>query len=137
MDSTDQIIVSRAAAAQLTLHTRLAAHHAALVGAEPAAAEALLAWAVLRASGEAVDDAVDALPTASEMLDDPAALPAYRAAADQAEQLLAHFDDEERFDLADLYGRAVNVIDGEIRRMLLADRRSPDAAHAAAGELTE
>lgn len=119
MDSTAEVIVvPRAAAAQLALHARLAAHHAAAAGVEPAAAEAVLAWAILMASGEAVADPLtDGLPTPSEIVDDSSALPAYRAAVDQAEQLRAHFDDEERFDLVTLYGRVVSMIEGEISRM--------------------
>lgn len=118
MDSTAEVIVvPRAAAAQLALHARLAAHHAA-AGVEPAAAEAVLAWAILMASGEAVADPLtDGLPTPSEIVDDSSALPAYRAAVDQAEQLRAHFDDEERFDLVTLCGRVVSMIEGEISRM--------------------
>jgi hypothetical protein len=93
--TTEAIIVPRASAVQLALHAWVAAHHAAAAGAQPAAAEAVLAWAVLVASGETgADPPVDALPTPSEILDDASTLPAYRAAADQAEQLLTHFDDE-------------------------------------------
>ena len=118
--TTEAIIVPRASAAQLALHARLAAHHAAAAGAEPAAAEAVLAWAVLVASGEAaVEQPVDALPIPSEILDEASALPAYREAADQAEQLLTHFDDEERFDLVTLYGKVLAVVQGEIHRMTL------------------
>jgi hypothetical protein len=87
-------------------------------GAEPAAAEALLAWAILIASGEAVvEPLVDGLPTPSDILDDSSALPAYRTAADQAEQLLPHFDDEERSDLVTLYGKVLSIVEGEINRM--------------------
>jgi hypothetical protein len=119
MDPTPEaIVVPRASAAQLALHARLAAHHAAAVGAEPAAAEAVLAWAILMASGEAVaEPLVDGLPTPSEIVDGSSALPAYSAAADQAEQLLAHFDDEERFDLVTLYGKVLSIIETEISRM--------------------
>jgi hypothetical protein len=137
MDQADPVIVSRAAAAQLALHTRLAAHHAAEAGAEPAAVEAILAWAILVASGEADDEpAADALPRASEILDEASALPAYRVAADQAEQLLAHFDYEEHFDLADLYGRAVSVIDRAIDGMTPRDSSRSDP-EPPAGRLTD
>ena len=127
MDQADPVIVPRAAAAQLALHARLAAHHAAGAGAEPAAVEAVLAWALLVAIGAGDDEpAVDALPGASEVLDETSTLPAYRVAADQAEQLLAHFDYEEQFDLTDLYGRAVSVIDRAIDGMTLGDSSRSD-----------
>jgi hypothetical protein len=116
--TTEAIIVPRESAAQLALHARLAAHHATAAGAEPAAAEAVLAWAVLIASGGAVSEpSVDGLPTPSDILDDSSALPAYRAAADQAEQLLAHFDDEEGVDLVILDGKVLSIVEGEINRM--------------------
>lgn len=131
----DAILVPRASAAQLALHARLAAHHAAAAGAEPAAAEAVLAWAVLVASGEA-PDGLDALPTPSDIVDDTGTLPAYRAAADQAEQMVAHFDYEERFDLVDLYGTVLSIVEGEIDRLTHGDPGAPEPAQPA-GELTE
>jgi hypothetical protein len=118
METTDAVVVPRCAAAQLALHAKLAAHHACAVGSEPAAAEAVLAWAVLVVCGGAEEvAAMDAMPTAAEIVESCAAVPAYRAAADQAEQLLTHFDYEEQFELATLYGQVVSVIEGEIERM--------------------
>lgn len=122
--TSDPIIVPQASAAQLALHARLAAHHAAAAGAEPAAAEAVLTWAVLVASGEAVADALDALPALPDILDEADTLPAYRAAADQAEQLIAHFDYEERFELVDLYSKVLSAVEGEIDRMTRSAARA-------------
>lgn len=112
------VVIPQEAATQLALHVRLAAHHAAAAGSEPAAAEAILAWAVLVASGAAgVTPVMDAMPAAGEVVEDTAVLPAYRAAADQAEQLLTHFDDEELFDLSSLYGKVISIIEDEIERI--------------------
>jgi hypothetical protein len=57
---------------------------------------------------------VAAMPTVAEVVDEPEMLPAYRAATDQAEQPLGHFDDEEPFDLAELYGNVGEVGGGEV-----------------------
>ena len=112
---TEHVVIPRPGAAQLALHARLAAHHAAHAGSEPAAAEAILAWAVLVASGGTdVAPPVNAVPGMTDVVDGPDVLPAYRAAADQAEQLLAHVDSEE------LYGKVISVIDGEIERMMIS-----------------
>lgn len=115
---TDCIPIPRWAVAQLALHTRLAAHHAASTGTEPAAAEAILAWAILVASGGGEEaPAPNAMPTTAEVHDDPTELPAYLAAADQAEQLATHFDQEELFEVAALYGKALSVIEGKIKQI--------------------
>ena len=135
--ATDAVVVPRASAAPLALHARLAAHHAAAAGAEPAAAEAVLAWAVLVPSGEAAAAAaLDALPAPSDIVDETGALPTYRAAADQAEQLITHFDYEERFDLVMLYGKVLSIVEGEINRMTLDDPREPEPGPPA-GPLTD
>jgi hypothetical protein len=119
MEATNQnLVIPHEAAAQLWLHTRLAAHHAAVAGSEPAAAEAILAWAILVASGgERVAPAMNAMPTAADLVEESTVLPAYRAAADQAEQCLTHFDHEERFELVSLYSEVISIIEKEIQRI--------------------
>jgi hypothetical protein len=117
-ETNENIVIPRDAAAQLWLHARLAAHHAAVAGSEPAAAEAILAWAILVASGgDRAAPAMNGMPAAADLVEDAAVLPAYRAAADQAEQCLTHFDGEELFELSSLYGKVVSVIEKEIQRI--------------------
>ena len=118
MELTEDLVIPRQAAAQLALHARLAARHAARAGSEPAAAEAVLAWAILLASGGAgIALPVNSVASMVDVVERPDLVPAYRLAADQAEQLLSHFDSEELFELAELYGRVISVIEGEIERM--------------------
>ena len=95
----------------------MAAHYAAAATSEPAAAEAILAWGSRRERGAGAEPVMDAMPAAIEVAEDGAVLPAYQPAADQAEQLLTHFDDEELFDLSSLYGRVISIIEHEIERI--------------------